>query len=212
MPSRLLYLGCQPGLDVMDLQDGLDALAATPGQGSAHPPLAVDGIFGSKTGARVREFQQRNGLTADGIVGPATWAALLTLLQGIPGFQINRTIGGSGPGPAKGTDGSAVYGKPSGGKDGGGGKVAGAGKGSQGSTSTKWDGGGSNASGGVKDYGGGGGAGKAVGTPNMGGYGGPGPRSGKDWNSAFGGSYKGGADAGAFKGGAGGKDAGGKMA
>ena len=37
---------------------------------------AVDGIFGSKTRAAVISFQKKNGLTADGIVGPKTLAAL----------------------------------------------------------------------------------------------------------------------------------------
>lgn len=32
----------------------------------------VDGIFGSKTESAVRYFQRKNGLTVDGIVGPAT--------------------------------------------------------------------------------------------------------------------------------------------
>ena len=36
----------------------------------------VDGIFGSRTEAAVKSFQSRNGLTADGIVGSATLAAL----------------------------------------------------------------------------------------------------------------------------------------
>jgi hypothetical protein len=36
----------------------------------------VDGIFGHGTLAVVKEFQRRNGLTIDGIVGPATWALL----------------------------------------------------------------------------------------------------------------------------------------
>ena len=37
---------------------------------------AVDGVFGSQTTAAVKLFQQRNGLTADGIAGPATLAAM----------------------------------------------------------------------------------------------------------------------------------------
>lgn len=37
---------------------------------------SVDGIFGSKTAEAVKYFQRKNGLTADGIVGKATYAAL----------------------------------------------------------------------------------------------------------------------------------------
>ena len=37
---------------------------------------AVDGIFGSGTAEAVRYFQRKNGLTADGIAGPATLKAL----------------------------------------------------------------------------------------------------------------------------------------
>ena len=40
-------------------------------------PLAVDGDFGSRTHARVIEFQRSNQLQADGIVGPLTMAKLL---------------------------------------------------------------------------------------------------------------------------------------
>ena len=36
----------------------------------------ADGIYGKDTKAAVKRWQRRNGLTADGIVGPATWAAL----------------------------------------------------------------------------------------------------------------------------------------
>jgi peptidoglycan hydrolase-like protein with peptidoglycan-binding domain len=39
--------------------------------------LAVDGIFGAKTAAAVRDFQSRFQLTVDGVAGPLTWNALV---------------------------------------------------------------------------------------------------------------------------------------
>jgi hypothetical protein len=39
--------------------------------------LLVDGDFGSKTTAAVSNFQSTHGLTADGVVGEYTWAALI---------------------------------------------------------------------------------------------------------------------------------------
>jgi hypothetical protein len=39
-------------------------------------PLVVDGVFGRRTFAAVRAFQQAHGLPADGLVGRRTWAAL----------------------------------------------------------------------------------------------------------------------------------------
>jgi peptidoglycan hydrolase-like protein with peptidoglycan-binding domain len=39
--------------------------------------LDVDGIFGPRTEAAVREFQQNENLSVDGIVGRQTWTALL---------------------------------------------------------------------------------------------------------------------------------------
>ncbi len=68
---RLLSAGAT-GPDVRDLQSRLNLAPPT-----QLPPLAVDGIFGPKTRARVVEFQKNKGLVADGIVGPKTWAALL---------------------------------------------------------------------------------------------------------------------------------------
>ena len=40
------------------------------------PDIVVDGVFGPQTRAAVVAFQEGAGLTADGIVGPHTWAAL----------------------------------------------------------------------------------------------------------------------------------------
>ena len=39
-------------------------------------PKGADGIFGAKTEEAVKNFQRAAGLTADGICGPKTWAAL----------------------------------------------------------------------------------------------------------------------------------------
>jgi peptidoglycan hydrolase-like protein with peptidoglycan-binding domain len=41
--------------------------------------LSVDGDFGPETRSRVIAFQGAEGLSADGIVGPNTWAALVDL-------------------------------------------------------------------------------------------------------------------------------------
>ena len=53
------------GQDVKDLQEFLE--------------IGADGIFGSGTEAAVKQWQSLNGLTADGIVGPATWDAMASL-------------------------------------------------------------------------------------------------------------------------------------
>ena len=40
-------------------------------------PKEIDGIYGSTTEALVKYFQRSQGLEVDGVVGEATWAALL---------------------------------------------------------------------------------------------------------------------------------------
>lgn len=43
--------------------------------------IAADGNFGSGTNTAVRNFQSSRGLTADGVVGPNTWGALLPTIR-----------------------------------------------------------------------------------------------------------------------------------
>jgi peptidoglycan hydrolase-like protein with peptidoglycan-binding domain len=75
--------------DVRKLQEKLKAHGFDPGE--------VDGIFGPKTEAAVRAFQQARGIEVDGIVGPITWGKLNEAPPAAPA---------PAPGPAPGTDGS----------------------------------------------------------------------------------------------------------
>ncbi|MBQ3528987.1 MAG: peptidoglycan-binding protein [Oscillospiraceae bacterium] len=53
----------------------------------------VDGIFGSRTEAAVRAFQEIFDLTPDGIVGPATWYALVRLYTAVTKLGELRSSG-----------------------------------------------------------------------------------------------------------------------
>ena len=176
--ARLLYRGCTPGLDVMELQDCLNNATLAVGEGSAFAALTADGAFGPKTHDRVLEFQRAHSLAPDGVVGSQTWAGLDAVLSTVAGLVVNRPLGGGGnPGAGNGKQGP-VYGKPEpgNGKQTGGGPVDGgkqtAGNGKQsgyggpqgqygGKQNPGWGGGsGKGSPGSGKGSGGGGGAGK----------------------------------------------------
>lgn len=60
----------------------------------AIPKLAtVDGIYGSRTEAAVRRFQEIFGLTVDGVVGKATWYALVRLYTAVTRLSELRSQG-----------------------------------------------------------------------------------------------------------------------
>lgn len=65
------------------LRNGMGGNWVAAAQGILHAqkyslgPCGVDGEFGEATMAAVRNFQIRNNLSADGIIGPQTWAVLL---------------------------------------------------------------------------------------------------------------------------------------
>lgn len=76
LAPRLLYWGSQ-GQDVKNVQWQLVKWKYLIG--------SVDGIYGPETYRAVRRFQEKNGLNVDGIVGPATAAALgISLSEAAP--------------------------------------------------------------------------------------------------------------------------------
>ena len=54
---------------------------------------SVDGIFGEATEASVRRFQEVFGLSPDGVVGPATWYALVRLYTAVTSLSELRSQG-----------------------------------------------------------------------------------------------------------------------
>lgn len=54
---------------------------------------AVDGIYGPRTEASVRTFQEIFGLTPDGVVGPATWYELVRLYVAVTSLAELRSQG-----------------------------------------------------------------------------------------------------------------------
>lgn len=79
------------GPDVVVLQTALNRIS------QSYPAIpkipAVDGIFGSRTEATVRKFQEVFGLTIDGIVGAATWNAMVRLYTAVTRLAELRSQG-----------------------------------------------------------------------------------------------------------------------
>lgn len=71
---RILHRGCA-GTDVHETQLRLIGWEYV-SQDRTLDPGRPDGIYGQSTHSAVLAFQRRNGLKVDGLIGPATWAAL----------------------------------------------------------------------------------------------------------------------------------------
>ena len=79
------------GPNVVVIQASLNRIAQNY---PAIPKIAdVDGIFGSRTEASVKAFQEIFDLTPDGIVGPATWYALVRLYTAVTSLSELRSQG-----------------------------------------------------------------------------------------------------------------------
>jgi hypothetical protein len=85
-PGRLLRFtppnGFTRGDDVRTWQAGI---RDQPPRGQGFWGLTVDGIYGPESARAARDFQRREGLQPDSIVGPLTWARTFTIpAQGRP--------------------------------------------------------------------------------------------------------------------------------
>lgn len=65
-----------PGLSLRQGHTGATVKSAQQKLQRINPALADDGVYGPATARTATAFQQMNGLTPDGIIGPRTWAAL----------------------------------------------------------------------------------------------------------------------------------------
>jgi peptidoglycan hydrolase-like protein with peptidoglycan-binding domain len=72
-PGMLLRVGSRDE-SVLIMQQYLNVVSKVY---PANPKLAADGIFGKRTNSAVIAFQKQFGLSADGIIGPATWKRIV---------------------------------------------------------------------------------------------------------------------------------------
>jgi peptidoglycan hydrolase-like protein with peptidoglycan-binding domain len=92
--DRTLSFG-MTGTDVRDLQAALNYHLRPPSPphtppGDPRPPLVADGVFGSLTDARLKEFQRLNELVDDGIVGHLTRPLLTTARSVLAKIPVSR--------------------------------------------------------------------------------------------------------------------------
>ncbi len=89
-PGTPLRVG-STGPNVVVIQVALNRIA------QSYPAIpkipTADGIFGSRTEATVRAFQEIFGLTPDGVVGPATWYAIVRLYTAVTSLSELRSQG-----------------------------------------------------------------------------------------------------------------------
>ena len=89
-PGRPLRRGTT-GPSVVTIQTELNRIS------QSYPAIpkipTVDGIFGARTEASVRKFQDVFNLNVDGIVGPATWYALVRLYTAVTSLSELRSQG-----------------------------------------------------------------------------------------------------------------------
>jgi len=94
--NRVLYWGSS-GNEVTKVQSLLNRWGYYNG--------AIDGYYSGKTFRAVQDFQRKNGLNVDGVVGPQTWAAL-----GHPAVRQQATSQAAAGGASRGiTDRDNVY-------------------------------------------------------------------------------------------------------
>lgn len=94
--NRVLYWGSS-GPDVTKVQSVLNRWGYYTGP--------IDGYYSGKTFKAVQEFQRKNGLKVDGVVGPQTWAAL-----GLPSARKAAVSPAASGGASRGvTDRDNVY-------------------------------------------------------------------------------------------------------
>ena len=89
-PGTPLRVGSR-GPNVVTLQVALNRIS------QSYPAIpkipTVDGIFGTRTQSTVKAFQRIFGLTPDGIVGPATWYAVVRLYTAVTRLAELRSQG-----------------------------------------------------------------------------------------------------------------------